>query len=352
MFSWIRTRLARKSAHRPIRFNKQLACEALEDRTTPTVSSITSNFNGTAIPAGDYLWFSSVAKVSGLGSTPATVHVTDQTISFTAAGTQYTLDVPDSTIVFDPADTSASANFTGGWQVASPSNFSGNVFLSGLSYQLSSRLPGGVKNVVWSGDFTSDTAGLNIKWQWAAAAYSQFSSDSNALGVKASDAPTSVYHNSDHAGTPENYRTFVVGGARGGGGSNFTGSMSATEAVVPTQALPPEGSLSGHVFIDANQDGVIDPNEDGGIGGVTIHLFDAIGNEVATTTTNDDGSYSFTGLAAGTYSISEDQPNGFVDGNDYLGSLGGSLGNDQFSAIQVLAGQSGVNYDFTETRGE
>ena len=183
MFNWIRasrTRRPAPSRSTHSRTRSRLALEPLEDRTTPTVSSITSNFNGTAIPAGDYLWFSSVAKVSGLGTTPATVHVTDQTISFTANGTQYSLDVPDSTIVFDPANTSASADFTGGWQVASPSSFSGNVFLSGLSYQLTSRLPGGVKNVVWSGDFTSDTAGLKINWQWAAAAYSQFSSDSSA----------------------------------------------------------------------------------------------------------------------------------------------------------------------------
>ena len=31
------------------------------------------------------------------------------------------------------------------------------------------------------------------------------------------------YKNSDHAGTPENDLKFVIGGARGGGGNNFTG---------------------------------------------------------------------------------------------------------------------------------
>jgi hypothetical protein len=33
---------------------------------------------------------------------------------------------------------------------------------------------------------------------------------------------------------PENYKKFVVGGARGGGGSNFTGSYSGT-ASMPCQ---------------------------------------------------------------------------------------------------------------------
>ena len=45
------------------------------------------------------------------------------------------------------------------------------------------------------------------------------------------DNQASVYQNSDHAGTPENFKSFVTGGARGGGGSNFTGSYSATAAV-------------------------------------------------------------------------------------------------------------------------
>jgi hypothetical protein len=31
------------------------------------------NFNGTAIAAGDYVWFNAVLKVNGLGSAPATI---------------------------------------------------------------------------------------------------------------------------------------------------------------------------------------------------------------------------------------------------------------------------------------
>jgi hypothetical protein len=39
--------------------------------------------------------------------------------------------------------------------------------------------------------------------------------------------------NSDHAGTPENFKPFVIGGARGGGGSNYTGLYSGTGKVTP-----------------------------------------------------------------------------------------------------------------------
>jgi hypothetical protein len=83
--------------------------------------------------------------------------------------------------------------------------------------------------VIWQGTFSSDTAGLTVNWQWGAAAYTNFSSKYNDLGVKpVDDNKASQYQNSDHAGTPENFKAYVVGGARGGGGSNFTGSYSGT----------------------------------------------------------------------------------------------------------------------------
>jgi hypothetical protein len=47
------------------------------------------------------------------------------------------------------------------------------------------------------------------------------------------DNKASAYKNSDHAGTPESFKAFVTGGARGGGGSNYTGSWSGTDGVTP-----------------------------------------------------------------------------------------------------------------------
>jgi hypothetical protein len=46
------------------------------------------------------------------------------------------------------------------------------------------------------------------------------------------DPKLSRYQNSDHAGTPENDKQNVTGGATGGGGSNYTGSLSATKSAV------------------------------------------------------------------------------------------------------------------------
>ncbi len=65
-------------------------------------------------------------------------------------------------------------------------------------------------------------------------------------------------------------------------------------------------SIEGQVLIDNNGDGVGDV----GLGGVDITLQDSNGNSVGSTTTAADGSYSFTGLQPGNYTVVETQPAG------------------------------------------
>jgi hypothetical protein len=161
-----------------------------------------------------------------------TFRFTQQTIT----SSNFTLSVPDVTVTFDPAATSATTTFSGGmWVTRVPSSgLAGNTFLSALSYLVPANLPGGIKNVTWSGTFTSDTPGVSLHWQWGAAVYQKFSSDYNLLGVKpVDDNAASQYKNSDHAGTPENFKSNVIGGATGGGGSNYTGGYSGTVNVGP-----------------------------------------------------------------------------------------------------------------------
>jgi hypothetical protein len=115
-------------------------------------------------------------------------------------------------------------------------------------------------------------------------------------------------------------------------------------------APPATGSLSGFVYKDANNNGVKDSGETG-LSGVVVKLTgtDAQGNPVnATQTTDLDGLYSFIGLAAGTYQITEVQPGDYLDGRDALGSLGGVLSDDLISAIALPAAASGTNYNFGE----
>ncbi|MCW9057901.1 MAG: SpaA isopeptide-forming pilin-related protein [Gammaproteobacteria bacterium] len=109
-------------------------------------------------------------------------------------------------------------------------------------------------------------------------------------------------------------------------------------------------SLSGTVFNDNDNNGALDAGEPG-IGGVTIDLTgtDDLGNAVSTnTTTAADGTYSFAGLRPGTYALTESQPPIYVDGDDTAGTLGGTVANDQISAITVASGDTGTGYLFAE----
>ena len=164
-----------------------------------------------------------------------TIRFTNQTIQFTDNSVLYTLNVPDAKVTFDagaPVATTVFNTGTNTWETVSQPALAGNTFLSGLAFQVPVNFSGGINPVTWSGTFSSDTSGITFHWQWAAAVYTTFSTNYNALGVKpVDDNMASIYQNSDHAGTPENFKAFVTGGARGGGGSNFTGSLSATASV-------------------------------------------------------------------------------------------------------------------------
>jgi hypothetical protein len=206
-------------------------------------SSIASNFNGTSIAGGNYIWFSAVFKPTTPISTTTTtdIYVSNQTISFTANGVSYNLSEPNSQITFSPTALIATTVFnasTNTWVTTIPAsgNLSGNAFMSGFALQVpAGGLPGGINPVTWSASFSTDQSGLGLNWQWAASNYNSFSTDYSTLGVKPVDSNNlSSYLNSDHAGSPENFLSDLgSGGARGGGGSNYTGSYSATASDSP-----------------------------------------------------------------------------------------------------------------------
>ncbi len=194
--------------------------------------SITSNFNGTPIGEGDYIWFNSVISVKGLGSQPVTLSFTNSTITFNVNGVPQTINVPDAQVTYSPSTTLATTGFDANtWTTdLQSSGLAGKDFLSAVAVQVpSGGWPGGIQPVSWTGTFSANAQGITVQWQWAAAVYTQFGSDYNSVGVKpVDDNQASQYKNSDHAGTPENFKQFVIGGARGGGGSNYTGSYSGT----------------------------------------------------------------------------------------------------------------------------
>src|SRR5439155_455026 len=139
----------------------------------------------------NFIWFSSVLKAQGLGSNPVTVRFDAQTIQFSAAGNPFVLNVPNASITFSPTATLATTTFNtvaNEWETVVPSSgLSGNDFVSGLAFEVPFDFPGGINPVIWSGTFSSDTPGVSINWQWAAAVYTMFSTDYNLLGVKPVD---------------------------------------------------------------------------------------------------------------------------------------------------------------------
>ncbi|MBM0106000.1 carboxypeptidase regulatory-like domain-containing protein [Steroidobacter sp. S1-65] len=113
------------------------------------------------------------------------------------------------------------------------------------------------------------------------------------------------------------------------------------------------GSLSGVVFIDVDEDGVQDA-EDVGVPGVTLTLTgtDALGSAVnRNVVTNASGLYVFNDLLSGTYTITETQPASLGDGLEVLGAgnVGGTVGNDVYSAISLPVGEQATGYNFGES---
>jgi len=110
------------------------------------------------------------------------------------------------------------------------------------------------------------------------------------------------------------------------------------------------GSLSGAVYTDANSNNKRDPEEPG-VAGVSLQLSgtDARGNPVSkTTTTAQDGSYSFKDVVGGTYSIAETQPPDYTPSGETVGTAGGVANTNLISAIPLGAAVDAVNYLFAE----
>jgi hypothetical protein len=153
------------------------------------------------------------------------IHLVNQTIT----SSQFNLSVSNAWVIFDPAATNATVDFVNGeWLTRVPMIASnGNVFLSGLPYQLPTAISGKTKTY-WNGTFFSDTPDVTLSWKWAVAPYSTLPSDARLLGVKPVDnAQMSIYKNSDLAGTPENYKNSFISGKTSG----YTGAYSGVASV-------------------------------------------------------------------------------------------------------------------------
>ena len=256
--------------------------------TLGQTSTITSNFNGTPIAGNRFLWFNSHVNIKN--HTPHTIlYFKGSNITFKVNGITYNLAVPKSQISYvSPGQlpnhkaTYSFNNATQTWIIRIPQNYFGDVFLSGIAYKVpDTGFPGGINPVNWSADFSSNDADISVQWQWATAVYTNFSTDYEQLKID-------VTGDSIHIGAPLNYTGYVVGGARGGGGSNYTGSWSATEGFNAEQIT--YSKIGRFVFKDVNHNGKKDKG-DTTIPNVRVILYDALNNFVAQTVTDSTGYY-------------------------------------------------------------
>ncbi len=97
------------------------------------------------------------------------------------------------------------------------------------------------------------------------------------------------------------------------------------------------GSIGDTIWLDEDGDGVEDGGEPG-IAGVTVNLLDVGGAIIATTTTDDQGGYDFTGVPAGTYSVAVSDIDGVLAGLN--------LSSAPVGMITLAAGQDFDTADF------
>ena len=107
-------------------------------------------------------------------------------------------------------------------------------------------------------------------------------------------------------------------------------------------------SISGQVHVDNDGDCTFTPGDEP-LAGVTIELRDATGVVIRTAVTDANGMYRFDDLMAGTYSVFEVQPAGYIDGGEDVGTAGGEVSaDDTISGIVLVGGTFGEHYDFCE----
>ncbi len=125
------------------------------------------------------------------------------------------------------------------------------------------------------------------------------------------------------------------------------GDQHATELNF-AENLP--ASINGHVCVVISGFDCFSSNsEKAPVAGVLVELRNASGQVIATQRTGADGSYAFTNLRAGVYSLTEITPAEYLEGDAKVGSAGGTKsGGSEIKQITIGGGVIASDYDFCE----
>jgi len=131
--------------------------------------------------------------------------------------------------------------------------------------------------------------------------------------------------------------------AAAGAGANGPNG-DASDNLVVEFGFAPTASAAGRVLVDVNGNGVQDAGENTGIPGVTVMLWTNGVTTVATTTTGSDGSYSFSNLPPGNYTVVETDLPGWVSTGDTEGP------NDNQILLTLASGQNSTENNFLDAQ--
>ena len=146
--------------------------------------------------------------------------------------------------------------------------------------------------------------------------------------VTVTGLPTDVRQTYDLDGTLDDKATVTLGALENRNDVDF--------------GYQPLGTINGTVWQDNDTDGTIDSGEPN-LGGITVTLVDDQGTTIATTVTNPDGTYTFTNVPPGDYTVKVDPttvPAGMGQTFDPDGTL------DHSTPISVTPGQTVDNINF------
>jgi len=209
--------------------------------TNPDVCATENDLNNGGAATGNVVWFSASADITTRESSGTTVFFTGQQINLqlkSGNGIPLTIPAPNAEVVFSATATSETTtmNSKGVWVTTVPTDFTGNVFIGGVAYQVPSGVNLAGAQADWEGVFSGTTVSFTLNWQWAAAVYSTLGTGLgttafyNGLGIKPIDASTgSTYLNHDNAGTPENYKTDYISSATGYGNGYGHGQQASSQ---------------------------------------------------------------------------------------------------------------------------